>query len=56
MLPSVTFAHVAGLCGKRNFKGRRRYAPYTFFYHAEVPVRLKLCARRRQIVPDDDII
>jgi len=37
MLPSVKFAHVEELCGKRNFKRRRQLTPYTFFYLQDVP-------------------
>jgi len=33
MLVCVTFEYVERLCGKRNFKRRRHYTPYTFFYH-----------------------
>jgi len=35
MLACVVFRYVAvsELCGKRNFKRRRRLIPYTFFYY-----------------------
>jgi len=36
MLVSVTFAHVVELCGKENFKRRRRQSLSVFFY--PVPV------------------
>jgi len=32
----VTFAHVERLCGKWNFKRRRRPFPLAFFYHAGI--------------------
>jgi hypothetical protein len=35
MLPCVVFAHVAELCGEKNFKRRRRQIPYAFFYLVE---------------------
>jgi len=31
IVPFVAFGAVA-VCGKRDFKRRRRYVPYTFFY------------------------
>jgi hypothetical protein len=45
MLPIVTSVHVdLWLCGKRNFKRRRRLSPYTFFYQCCVAFCGRSCA------------